>query len=284
MPSPEPTRDDRLLPLTRYTALAIVPIVTVAGLILYLWPQRTATLWSWTIDAPLSALFIGSGYLMGAWYFVAVFRQRAWSAVSDAFVGISAFTALMLLATVLHWDRFHHGSLMFQAWLGLYILTPVYLPYVAWRNGGLLPATGGEAPDLPAWGRRALMAVGLAMVVFVGLMFAWPGLVIPLWPWALTPLTARVIAGWMGVAGMSLLLAGHHGLWRRGRYAFVATAVWTGLLLLALPRYWQAFDPARGAGRGIFAAGAAAVLAGAVLTVRRMDQRGGGSASLPRTP
>ncbi len=28
MPSPEPPRDDGLLPLTRYTALAIVPIVT----------------------------------------------------------------------------------------------------------------------------------------------------------------------------------------------------------------------------------------------------------------
>ena len=42
-------RDDRVLPETRWLAACIVPFLLVASAMLYLFPDRTDTLFAWTI-------------------------------------------------------------------------------------------------------------------------------------------------------------------------------------------------------------------------------------------
>jgi len=55
-----------------------------------------------------------------------------WTAAG--FLGTTVFTTLLLLATLLHWDRFNHDHVSFWAWLALYVATPVVALQVAERR------------------------------------------------------------------------------------------------------------------------------------------------------
>lgn len=54
-----PQRDDRVLLPTRIVAAAIVPVLTAAFVILFLFPGQTHALWGWTIKSRMSAMFMG---------------------------------------------------------------------------------------------------------------------------------------------------------------------------------------------------------------------------------
>jgi hypothetical protein len=61
--------------------------------------------------------------------------------------------------------------------------------------------------DLPAWVRAALLALAVIAVPVGVILFLAPQAIAPLWPWALTPLTGRVVGAWFcanGVAAASV--------------------------------------------------------------------------------
>jgi hypothetical protein len=62
-------RDDRLLPETRRAALVVTAILIPALVILWGLPGRTDELWAWTIKPEMTAIFMGSGYGAGAYFF-----------------------------------------------------------------------------------------------------------------------------------------------------------------------------------------------------------------------
>ena len=64
-----PQRDDRLYPITRALAAIIVPILTVAFGMLYLFPERTEELFAWALRPSMSAMMLGAAYLGGAYFF-----------------------------------------------------------------------------------------------------------------------------------------------------------------------------------------------------------------------
>lgn len=146
--------DDRLLAPTRWTATAIVPVLLAAFTILYLFPGRTEALWAWTIRPTMTAMNMGAGYLAGAWFFarvVRVVRAGSWHRVGVGFLGTTVFTALLLLATLLHWDRFNHDHVSFWAWLALYLATPVLLPWLWVRNRRTDPGVPEPGDLVPRW-------------------------------------------------------------------------------------------------------------------------------------
>jgi hypothetical protein len=63
----EAVRDDALLPVTRWAALAIFCILVPAVIILWGFPGRTDDLWAWTISPDL--IFLGASYAGGAYFF-----------------------------------------------------------------------------------------------------------------------------------------------------------------------------------------------------------------------
>ena len=88
---------------------------------------------------------------------VLVAATRQWHRVAPGFVATTAFTALLLVTTVLHWDSFNHDHVSFWDWLGLYASTPVLLP-VLWRNNQRTdpgPITGSPAGETRVPGPRA---------------------------------------------------------------------------------------------------------------------------------
>jgi hypothetical protein len=231
--SPASERDDRILPLTRVVAAVVMAILILAFVILYLNPTRTSELWAWEIRPNSTAIFMGSGYFAGAYLFMRTAIGTYWHRTSAAFLPITAFTVAMLLATLLHLNRFDLSTFAARTWLLLYILTPLLVPYLWYRNrttdSGAFEALDAVVPE-PV--RLAAKLIGGALIALAVAGFVYPPLLIDIWAWKLTPLTARVASGWMIVFGGSFFMASLDTRWSAWRVVLEAAAVADVLMLI----------------------------------------------------
>jgi uncharacterized membrane protein len=225
---------DRTLPFTRIVAAVVVPFLVLAFVILYFYPQRTGQHFAWPIQPNMTAMFMGAGYIGGAWLFVNAILGRPWHRVAAGFPPVTTFTVAMLLATLLHWDRFSHDRLGFILWFGLYVVTPFLVPFVWWQNR---PAdSGAPAPDdhtVPAVARWGLLLLGLLILVVALVGFASPGWLIEIWPWNLTPLTARVMSGWFALLGVGGIVISRDRRWSAWTVGLQAIGLWHALVVIA---------------------------------------------------
>jgi len=58
---------DAIYPLTRIVAALVVPFVVLAFVILYVFPQLSGERFAWDIQPALTAVYMGAGYIGGAW-------------------------------------------------------------------------------------------------------------------------------------------------------------------------------------------------------------------------
>jgi hypothetical protein len=242
-------RDDRLLPATRWAALVIFIILMPAVVVLWATPGETADRWAWAIAPQLSAIFLGSGYGAGAYFFWRTFRARRWHPSSAGVLGASVFAALMLLATLLHWDRFNHGDAPFLAafafwgWIVVYIVSPPAVFALWWRNRLTDPRTPDPyEPLLSAAVLFAARLFALVALAMAAVFFLSPATAIDLWPWKLTPLTARVLASLTAQVGVGALLLSLDRRWSTWRLIVQTFFVATALLLVGAARAWDEFD------------------------------------------
>jgi hypothetical protein len=151
----------------------------------------------------------------------------------------------MLLATILHWDRFHRGALNFYSWTVIYVITPFLVPFLWWRNQqtGVTDLEEQDVHFSPIV-QSALKMIGSAGALVFVIVFMKPTLLIATAPWKLTPLTARVFAGWSILTLCSVASLGFDGRWSATRTLMESAMVGIALCLLALPRMWGDFNPA----------------------------------------
>jgi len=203
--------------LLLYAASVLVAPIAL----LFVLPDRTDTLAAWPIKPPLTAATLGAAYL-GAFFlaFIAA-RQSIWARARIAFPAIFIISVLVLIATLLHLDRFHFNHpaafTRFLAWLWLvaYAIFPVAMPLaliVQLRQPGEDPP---RVALLPGWYRALLLAQGGVCVAVGGVLFLWPAVGIDIWPWELTPLTARVLGAWAVATGVLALHAAWENDWQR---------------------------------------------------------------------
>jgi hypothetical protein len=220
-----PLADDHVLRATRGVAIAIIPVLTAAFVILYLFPARTQELWAWTIRPTMSAMLMGGGYMAGAYLFVRVATTRQFHRVGMLFPAITVFTALLLLATIIHWDRFNHNHVSFWAWLLLYVITPPLLPWLWIRNRRLDPGVPERGERLvPAPIRTVMVVAGIGQLAFAVILFVRPTAFAAHWPWMLTPLTARVLSAFAAFPAVGYLCFAFDRRWSSFRHVLeVAT-------------------------------------------------------------
>jgi hypothetical protein len=225
-------QDDRILLQTRLVLIIVVPFLLLAFLILYIFPDLSGERFAWAIKPHMTARFIGSGYLAGAYMFVYAIFGKKWHHVKAAFPPVTTFTIAMLLATVLHWDRFDITHFPFQVWLFLYIITPFIVPYLWIKNRATDPGTPDTddltVPALAKWAFMASGIVGIGMALFMSIS---PQAMITIWPWGLTPLTARILGGWFGLLGVGGLYASQDNRWSAWRMPMQSITFW-GILIL----------------------------------------------------
>jgi hypothetical protein len=234
--------DDRVRWETRVLGALIVPFLLAAFFILYIRPQDAGALFAWPIAPPMTSFVLASAYFGGAYFFVRVVFERQWHRIAVGFLPVTTFAALMMVATLLHWDRFSHSSASFITWAVLYATTPL-LVFGAWlrnRRGdpGVLDPGEVEIPPAIRWimgGLGALvLAVGLVLFVFANVLIAT-------WPWRLTPLTARVIGACFALTGVFGLVIAQDRRWTAARIALQSQAVGVLLILVGIVRAWSDF-------------------------------------------
>jgi hypothetical protein len=227
--------DDRVLPYTRGLSLFVAPFLVVAFVLLYAFPGETQRLFAWTIHPTMTPMVLASAYLGGFYFFVRVLRERRWASVKTGFASVALFASLLGIATIIHWDKFNHGHVAFWLWAGLYFIAPI-LVIGAWlaNRRFAAPAEPGEQ-RLGEAARWALALVGLAALVTGLVMFLVPAPVTEIWPWALTPLTCRVLGAifCLGSAGVVALVDPR---WVSVRLMLQVEGLMVALILLAAVR------------------------------------------------
>lgn len=272
------TATARLLPVSR-VLLALFVLLTLLGFgSLFVLAGQTDRSFAWTIDPAATAAFLGAGYASGTVLVVLTLRENTWAAARTPIVTVLLFTVLTLIATLLHLDRFHfgEGGLPRAAawfWTVVYVLIPLGMLaalVVQERDRRRDAAPGGWATartpgaGLPRTLRAALLVEGVVMLAVGVVLYLAPGTAQALWPWTLTPLTARAVASWLIAYGVATaLVVGENDL-RRLRAPAVAYAVFGAAQLVVALRF--AGDAAWGVPAGVgYLLVAAAVTATGVL-------------------
>jgi hypothetical protein len=244
--SASPVRDDRVLPVVRIVAACVVPFLLVAFAVLYLRPDLSGERFAWKIQPNFTAFWMGTGYLGGAWFFASVVRAKRWHEVTLGLPPVCAFVWVMLAVTVLHWERFDIHHLPFQLWLILYVVTPLLIPalwFANRRHDPMLPDKGATIVQPQV--RAAMGVIGGTLVAVALWMFLFPQAAVAVWAWKLTPLTARVMAGWLTLSGVGGLVLAFEPRWSAWRVLLQSMLLWLALLTWGIWRAWDEFDLTR---------------------------------------
>lgn len=273
-PTEARTADDAVRPELRWIGVAIMVVLLAAAVLLYVFPGEAGEptdaileplRFAWPVRPEMTAMFMGSCYGAGAYFFHRVSFGARWHAVAAYFPGIAVFAWLMGTATFLHWDKFNHDHLAFFTWLLLYVVTPFLVPLLYLRNRD---ADHGR-PDprdtvVPAPVRAFGALGGVALLTTAAVMYIAPSVAIGDGPWMLTPLTSRVIAAFLAALGTASVLLSRDPRWSAWRVFTRAAVISAGLLAVAAARAWDEFDPSNplsyafvGGVSGVFVAGIA---------------------------
>ena len=262
---------DHVLVPTRVLAAAIVPFLVVAFLVLYPSPSDTHRWFAWTIKPTMTPMVLGSAYLGGAYFFVRVLGARRWHTVKNGFIPVTLFALCLGIATIIHWDKFNHDHIAFWIWAALYFTTPFLVLAVFVLNRRLDPEPTSDDLRIPTSARVVSALVGLAALCLGAYLYLFPSHAIDLWPWQLTPLTARVMGAVLMLGVVGLLIAGDPR-WSSARIMLQVAQIMIVLILLGAIRAHDEFDSSRPM-TWMLGIGLTAVLISAALFDLRMRRR-----------
>ena len=201
-------RDDRVLRATKALSVFIFPFLLAGFVILYLFPGETGRLFAWAIAPTMTPMVLASAYLGGAYFFLRAMRARHWHGIKAGFPAVWLFATILGVVTIMHWDRFNHTHPAFWVWTALYFLAPFLVAGVWLANRRYAGSPAPLQPRLSDGARWGFVVVGLVALAQGAAMVALPSVVIPIWPWALTELTCRVMGAvfCLGAAGLVVLV------------------------------------------------------------------------------
>ena len=228
-------------PAVRTTYRLAAGLTLLGGFFAFVLAGRTEDWFAWTITPDLTAAFIGAGFWGTTVAALLASRERYWDRSWIVLPPVSILMLLSLAATFIHHDKFDFESFFGWAWLAAYVAFPTVL-LVAVSEQRQVP--GGPSPrqPFPRWMTWALAALGTVVVAAAIGLYLQPEATAQLWPWALTPLTGRIIGAWLAGIGFAAVAAAWEGCWRR----FYPVAAWfasIGVLeLLALALHGDDVD------------------------------------------
>jgi hypothetical protein len=222
--------------LRRFYWVAVV-LVTTVGVFTFVLSESTARLFAWPIAPPLTAAFLGANYWSAFLLAFLSAREPVWGRARITYAVSIVFTSLTLLATLLHLDKFQFDNANGWLWLIVYVVVPPWLLVLLPLQ---LREPGREPPRTAPLERWLIPVIALqALVVLVIGVALWlaPSSADSLWPWTLTPLTARATGAWLLAlaAGLAVTLWEHD--WLRVRVAVPTFAAMPLLQLVALARF-----------------------------------------------
>ena len=236
-------RGDQILSATHWLAALVIPFLVVAFVILFILPQQTGKLFAWKIQPTMSAMMLGAAYAGGIYFFIGVLRSKKWHKIKVGFLPVTAFASLLGIATILHWDKFNHSHISFFAWAGLYFTTP-FIVFTIWLRNRRQDPGQLEEQDIviPQNFRRFMGGVGMITLVISWFLFLQPNFLMEIWPWTLTPLTARVMGAMFALPGIVGLGIASDQRWSSAGLILQSQGFSILLILIAAIRAWHEFD------------------------------------------
>lgn len=195
-----------------------------AFFILMSMPDKTETLFVWTVRPEINARLLGVMYGNALLLVVFGLFQTRWARVRIVMLAITVFSLLATILTFFFLKPFlAHPWFHLAFWLTMYLLLFFITPYVFWsherREGGRLLV---QIPLTSATRLAAGVSLIVSLICGLGLLFKVE-LVNEYWPWDLPPL----VGGLIGV--LFITHAAGYG-W----------ALWDGDWLRVRPMFWQA--------------------------------------------
>lgn len=234
-PAPITRAPGRLQRSTRIAVGGLLVLAILNAAFLYALPSHAGTGYAWAIHPPISAAFLGAGYLAGiVATALVVFAADRWRSVQPLAVALVTLSVGLLAATLLHTDRFRWEYAPTWAWTAVYALAPLGVVALSARQRALTLRPMLSDPRLAPLRVLSLLC-GLALGGFAIAQFAAPTTLGALWPWPQTPLLAQADASWLAMIAAALLWCAYD--LRRVSEAFIPYATlgaWC-LALLALP-------------------------------------------------
>ena len=185
-------------------------ILAVAnGIFLYLFPQLAQSHYAWPVKPPINAAFMGAGYLAGMVATgLALFRVKYWHSVRFLFPAFFMLGLSLFIATMLHTDKFKWDYFLTWIWTLIYFAIPIGSVWVWFSHERKGNKTLLERDHRLESIRLCSLGFGIITTLFAILLFILPQIFISVWPWQITPLLARVFAGWYFLGGVLMLMTG----------------------------------------------------------------------------
>ena len=216
--------------------------MTSVGVFTFILSEDTDRFFAWTIAPPLTAAFLGGNYWAAFFLAYATTRERAWANARLTYAVSVVFITLTMVATLLHLDKFNFDNVNGWLWTIVYVAVPPYLLAVI----ALQLRTRGDDPPrrdpIERW-LFPLVVVQCAVALVVGsALFLFPSTAHELWPWELTPLTARTVGAWVLALAAGLGATLFERDWRRIRAATVTFAAIPVFQFINVARYSDTVD------------------------------------------
>lgn len=238
-------------PMRAFLVVAAV-LVFLAGFQLTFFPQRTAEWFAWTIDVPMTAVFLGAAYWSSAVLEVAGARSSVWGRARLAVWTVLVFTTLTLAVTLLHLDKFHLGAeqptsarIITWGWIAIYAGVPVgmVVALVVQARGAVAAAGADDVRRrLPPVLRSLLVGLAAVLLVAGAALLVAPERAAAAWSWPLTPLTARAVGAWLVGLGWAAAHAWRVDDAERVRPIGLTAVAFVVLEGIALARFGDAID------------------------------------------
>ena len=123
-----------MLGLTRAGVWVLFILAAANGLFLYFAPGLADTDYAWSIKPAVNAGFIGAGFLAGTLATGLALRASRWRSFSLLPPALWVLATTLLLATIIHEDRFKWDYAPTWVWAFVYGFVPLAIPVLVWRQ------------------------------------------------------------------------------------------------------------------------------------------------------
>lgn len=204
-PAPEPMQS-----LTRAGMAVLLVLAVLNGGFLFFVPAEAEADYAWAIKPPVSAAFMGAGYLAGAVATgLGVFVASYWRSVRGFVPAFAVLGVALISATLIHADKFRWDYAPTWGWTIVYAAIPPLAIYF-WLTERRAARDEPRPERDPGLGVIGLVLVGTGMLLLAVAiaLFVAPAELLEDWPWPVTPLLARVFAGWYALSAVALVFGG----------------------------------------------------------------------------
>ncbi len=226
----------------------------------------TATQFAWPIPQRLSAMFIGTSFILRVFLGFQLFNEKFWHRLRWIVWGNYTFLGVLFVATYWHLNEMNWKSqlLIAHIWVIAYTIEPLVLLLIEPHGPESKQPVPPEASEGPVsiWMQRVLGVIFILGIAGAGFLFINPQFATTRWPWDLQPFNARVMAAWPAACGVWAITMYYMKDWAEIKMGIQTLILYTGALFVVWIFTFSQYktDLFTGPAFGVFSGLAAAVL------------------------